>query len=151
MALAASPFGAERAGAEKLSLRSVSALAVAAKASPAFAFTAEHLLYGKRPASASTGRRDALAAAGHHATCILGALGVGLIDHSPDATAAFAVAMLRGETDPGVWYPEEGGALKDRAALLEAAAKGCDNYQMNKAAWMLESKPINLGFGMYLE
>lgn len=90
VALAASPFGAERAGAEKLSLRSVSALAVAAKASPAFAFTAEHLLYGKRPASASTGRRDALAAAGHHATCILGALGVGLIDHSPDATAAFA-------------------------------------------------------------
>ena len=59
--------------------------------------------------------------------------------------------MLRGETDPGVWYPEEAGAVKDRARLLEAAAVGCDNYEMNKAAWMLESKPINLGFGMYLE
>jgi hypothetical protein len=30
-------------------------------------------------------------------------------------------------------------------------AAGCDNYELNKAAWMLESKPINLGFGMYLE
>lgn len=68
-----------------------------------------------------------------------------------DATAAFCAAMLRGETDPGVWYPEEAGAVKDRARLLEAAAVGCDNYEMNKAAWMLESKPINLGFGMYLE
>ena len=68
-----------------------------------------------------------------------------------DATAAFCAAMLRGETDPGVWYPEEAGAVKDRARLLEAAAVGCDNYEMNKAARMLESKPINLGFGMYLE
>ena len=68
-----------------------------------------------------------------------------------DATAAFASAVLRGETEPGVWYPEEEGALKDRMRLLEEASKGCDNYEINKAAWMLESKPINLGFGMYLE
>ena len=68
-----------------------------------------------------------------------------------DATAAFCAAMLRGETDPGVWYPEEAGAVKDRARLLEAVAVGCDNYEMNKAAWMLESKPINLGFGIYIE
>lgn len=67
------------------------------------------------------------------------------------ATAAFASAVLRGETEPGVWYPEEDGALKDRPRLLEAAAKGCTNYEINKAAWMLESKPINLGMGMYLE
>jgi saccharopine dehydrogenase-like NADP-dependent oxidoreductase len=68
-----------------------------------------------------------------------------------DATAAFVCAMLRGETDPGVWYPEEPGAVKDRSRVLEAASAGCSNFEMNKAAWMLESKPINLGFGMYLE
>ena len=74
-----------------------------------------------------------------------------LSDAVGDATAAFATAMLRGETKPGVWYPEEPEAVRDRAALLAAASKGCDNYEINKAAWMLESKPINLGFGMYLE
>ena len=43
------------------------------------------------------------------------------------------------------------GVTGQLAALLAAASKGCDNYENNKAAWMLESKPINLGFGMYLE
>ena len=59
--------------------------------------------------------------------------------------------MLRGETKPGVWYPEEEGAIADRDALFALASEGCDNFVLNKAAWMLESKPINLGFGMYLE
>ena len=74
-----------------------------------------------------------------------------LSDAVGDATAAFARAMLRGETAPGVWYPEEDEAIKDRKRLLEEASKGCDNYVINQAAWMLESKPVNLGFGMYLE
>jgi hypothetical protein len=50
-----------------------------------------------------------------------------------------------------VWYPEEEGAIADRDALFAQASEGCDNFVLNKAAWMLESKPINLGFGMYLE
>jgi saccharopine dehydrogenase-like NADP-dependent oxidoreductase len=74
-----------------------------------------------------------------------------LRDAVGDATAAFASAVLRGETKPGVWYPEEPEAIADRQALLAAASQGCDNYVLNQAAWMLESKPINLGFGMYLD
>ena len=34
---------------------------------------------------------------------------------------------------------------------VRRCVEGCSNYQINKAAWMLESKPINLGFGMYLD
>ena len=74
-----------------------------------------------------------------------------LRDAVGNSTAAFASAMLRGETDPGVWYPEEPEAVADRAALLAAASRGCDNFVINQAAWMLESKPINLGFGLYLD
>ena len=74
-----------------------------------------------------------------------------LSDAVGDSVAAFASAMLAGETRPGVWFPEEPGAIEDRAKLLEAASKGCDNYEINKASWMLESKPINLGFGLYLD
>ena len=99
VAIVANPFGAERVGEEKRSLRSVSALAVAAKASPALAF------------KNAPGRRGehSLAAAGHHATCILGALGVGLIDHSPDATSAFAF----GQESP-----------RERAWLLDGVGPG---------------------------
>merc|ERR1712216_295692 len=74
-----------------------------------------------------------------------------LRDAVGNSTAAFASAMLRGETDPGVWYPEEPEAVADRAALLAAASRGCDNFVINQAAWMLESKPINFGFGLYLD
>jgi short subunit dehydrogenase-like uncharacterized protein len=74
-----------------------------------------------------------------------------LRDAVGNGTAAFASAMLRGETQPGVWYPEEPEAVADRAALLAAASQGCDNFVINQAAWMLESKPINLGFGLYLD
>merc|ERR1719199_473459 len=63
-----------------------------------------------------------------------------LSDAVGDSVAAFASAMLAGETRPGVWFPEEPGAIEDRAKLLEAASKGCDNYEINKASWMLESK-----------
>lgn len=31
--------------------------------------------------------------------------------------------VLRGETEAGVWYPEEDGALKNRPRLLEEASK----------------------------
>ena len=91
VAIAASALGAERVGVEKHRLRSVSALAVAAKASSALAFAAETAgARGGTPAFSAPGTRTVLAAAGHHATCILGALGVGLLDHSPETVAAFA-------------------------------------------------------------
>ena len=84
VAIVANALGAERVGAEKHSLLSVSALAVAANASPASAF---ETVPGRRSARIAS---VTFAAAGHHATCILGALGVGLVDHSPEATSAFA-------------------------------------------------------------
>src|SRR6476659_282785 len=37
------------------------------------------------------------------------------------STAAFARSMLAGSTQPGVWFPEERGALNDRRALLSMA------------------------------
>ena len=37
-------------------------------------------------------------------------------------TAAFARCMLAGHTQPGVWFPEERGALSDRRALMAAKA-----------------------------
>lgn len=64
-------------------------------------------------------------------------------------TAAFALAMLRGECAPGVWYPEEKEAISDRKALFEMAKEGTSLFLLNQAPWMVESKPVNLGFGLY--
>ena len=55
--------------------------------------------------------------AGHHATCILGALGVGLMDHSPDATAAFAF----GRASPRERARLEGGGPGGAGAATRAA------------------------------
>ena len=70
--------------------------------------------------------------------------------------AAFAEAMLEGETQPGVWYPEEKGALSGGAARLRVmhrAAQGytkpCFRFELNKAAWQIESDSKKMGIGMY--
>ncbi|CAL5358015.1 unnamed protein product [Camellia sinensis] len=46
------------------------------------------------------------------------------------ATAAFALAILEGSTQPGVWFPEEpeGIAIEAREALLKRAAQGTINF-----------------------
>eukprot|EP00873_Tetraselmis_striata_P024029 jgi/Tetstr1/444293/TSEL_032184.t1 len=77
------------------------------------------------------------------------------------STAAFANAMLNGETEPGVWFPEEPQAVKVGAAapprpfaaaieLLELASRGCFRFGLNKAFWEIEGDPIQLGMVMYL-
>ncbi|KAL4320068.1 hypothetical protein GQ457_18G012490 [Hibiscus cannabinus] len=57
-----------------------------------------------------------------------------------NATAAFAVAILEGSTQPGVWFPEEpeGIAVEAREDLLKRAAQGTIAFVMNKSkrAWI---------------
>ncbi|KAF9592475.1 hypothetical protein IFM89_015046 [Coptis chinensis] len=68
------------------------------------------------------------------------------------STAAFALAVLEGSTQPGVWYPEEpeGVAIDDREVLLQRASQGTINFVMNKAPWMVETDPKELIFGIFL-
>ncbi|KAL7227200.1 hypothetical protein ACSBR1_022124 [Camellia fascicularis] len=68
------------------------------------------------------------------------------------ATAAFALAILEGSTQPGVWFPEEpeGIAIEAREALLKRAVQGTINFVMNKPPWMVETDPKELGLGIYL-
>ena len=67
--------------------------------------------------------------------------------------AAFARDLLEhpagAATPAGVFFPEEEGALGDAAGLLKRAATGTSNFQENRASWQLESKSIQLGFGLY--
>ncbi|XP_073022886.1 uncharacterized protein [Primulina eburnea] len=67
------------------------------------------------------------------------------------STAAFVLAILEGSTRPGVWFPEEpeGIAVEARKTLLNRAAQGTVNFVMNKAPWMVEKDPKELGFGIY--
>lgn len=65
-------------------------------------------------------------------------------------TAAFARCMLAGQTRPGVWFPEERGALRDRRALLGAASQGAARFLVNRPPWSLETEPVQLGLGFYL-
>ncbi|GAA0186346.1 hypothetical protein LIER_33634 [Lithospermum erythrorhizon] len=67
------------------------------------------------------------------------------------ATAAFALAILEGSTKPGVWFPEEpeGIAVEARELLLQRAAQGTINFVMNKAPWMVETNPKEIGFGIF--
>lgn len=72
------------------------------------------------------------------------------------STAAFAEAILEGSTMPGVWYPEEKGALSSGVARLRVvhrAAQGytkpCFRFELNKAPWQIESDPQFLGMGLY--
>lgn len=66
--------------------------------------------------------------------------------------AAFALAILEGSTQPGVWFPEEpeGIAIEARELLLERAAQGTINFVMHKAPWMVETNPKELGLGIYV-
>lgn len=52
-------------------------------------------------------------------------------------TAAFARCMLAGQTQPGVWFPEEQGALGDRRALLGMASQGCTRFLLNRTPWQV--------------
>ncbi|KAL4318197.1 hypothetical protein GQ457_18G012520 [Hibiscus cannabinus] len=69
-----------------------------------------------------------------------------------NATAAFAVAILEGSTQPGVWFPEEpeGIAVEAREDLLKRAAQGTIAFVMNKPPWMVETDPKELGLGIYV-
>ncbi|XP_058226662.1 uncharacterized protein LOC131335326 isoform X1 [Rhododendron vialii] len=68
------------------------------------------------------------------------------------AAAAFAIAILEGSTQAGVWFPEEpeGIAIEAREALLKRAAEGTISFIMNKPPWMVETDPKELGLGIYL-
>ena len=63
--------------------------------------------------------------------------------------AAFAQAVLAGETQPGVWFPEEPEAVQDRPALLKLASRGCTQFQINRPPWAIETDPTQLGMGFY--
>ncbi|KAL5766471.1 hypothetical protein ACOSP7_017088 [Xanthoceras sorbifolium] len=69
-----------------------------------------------------------------------------------NATAAFALAVLEGSTQPGVWFPEEpeGIAVEARELLLEHATRGTANFVMNKPPWMVETVPKEVGLGIYV-
>ncbi|KAK9079404.1 hypothetical protein SSX86_001075 [Deinandra increscens subsp. villosa] len=68
------------------------------------------------------------------------------------STAAFALAVLEGSTQPGVWFPEEpeGIAIEARELLLQRAAQGTINFAMHKAPWMVETNPKEVGLGIYV-
>nr|CAD1821959.1 unnamed protein product [Ananas comosus var. bracteatus] len=68
------------------------------------------------------------------------------------SVAAFALAVLEGSTQPGVWFPEEpeGIAVEAREVLLDRAAQGTVNFIMNKPPWMVETDPKEIGLGIYV-
>ncbi|KAG4386647.1 hypothetical protein AAZX31_11G093500 [Glycine max] len=68
------------------------------------------------------------------------------------ATAAFALAILEGSTQPGVWFPEEtqGIPIEAREILLNRASQGTFNFIMNRSPWMVETNPKEFGLGIYL-
>ncbi|CAN6362201.1 unnamed protein product [Urochloa humidicola] len=68
------------------------------------------------------------------------------------ATAAFSLVVLEGNTQPGVWFPEEpeGIAIEARKLLLERASQGTSNFVMNKPSWMVETDPKEVGLGIYV-
>ncbi|CAL4977380.1 unnamed protein product [Urochloa decumbens] len=57
------------------------------------------------------------------------------------AATAFVLAILEGNTQPGVWFPEEvrGIATKARKLLLERTTQGATNFVMNKTSSMVET------------
>jgi len=65
------------------------------------------------------------------------------------SVAGFAQAVLKGQTAPGVWYPEEKEALSDRREFLKFAATGCERFDLNRSAWALESEPKQVGGLIY--
>lgn len=67
------------------------------------------------------------------------------------STAAFAACMLAGQTQPGVWFPEQAEAIPDRPLLLHLARYGTKQLLLNKSPFQLAADPVQLGFGIYLE
>ncbi|PNY07006.1 saccharopine dehydrogenase [Trifolium pratense] len=68
------------------------------------------------------------------------------------STAAFALAVLEGSTQPGVWFPEEpqGIPIEAREVLLKRASQGTINFAMNRSPWMIETNPKEVGLGIYV-
>lgn len=62
---------------------------------------------------------------------------------------AFARCILDGNTEPGVWYPEQKEAIKNRKIFLNHASEGCRRLILNRPAWQIESEPKRIGLGMY--
>ncbi|URD77327.1 Saccharopine dehydrogenase [Musa troglodytarum] len=91
--------------------------------------------------------------------CSNGRSTVGLFTHKKLSVsvgysiAAFALAVLEGSTQHGVWFPEEpeGIAIDARKVLLEraVAAEGTINFVMNKPPWLVETDPKEIGLGIY--
>lgn len=89
--------------------------------------------------------------------CTNGRTTLGLFTHKQlsvsvgNSTAAFAMALLEGGTQPGVWFPEqpEGVAVESRGKLLERAAQGTINFVLNQIPWMVETNPKEIGLGIY--
>jgi hypothetical protein len=113
VAIAASPFGAERVdAASRRRLRFVSAIAVAARTVPAFASATESLAtarYAVPKRSIGVPPSGVLSAlAGHHAASIRDALGRDSADFSPAATTAFAFGVARGGPTTRFAYPAAG-------------------------------------------
>jgi hypothetical protein len=67
------------------------------------------------------------------------------------STAAFAYCLLAGETKPGFWYPEQEEAIPNRPLLLKLASHGTKQFLLNKSPWEIESDPVQLGFGIYIQ
>ena len=72
-----------------------------------------------------------------------------------NSTASFARSILDGRVNPGVWFPEEESAFidydADADAILSRASKGCRKFLVSQAPWQVDSKPRQVGMGMYLE
>jgi hypothetical protein len=67
------------------------------------------------------------------------------------STAAFAACMLAGQTQPGVWFPEQEEAIPNRELLLKLASHGATQCLLNKSPFQLQNDPVQLGFGIYIE
>ncbi|KAJ6905154.1 hypothetical protein NC652_023029 [Populus alba x Populus x berolinensis] len=69
-----------------------------------------------------------------------------------NATAALALAILDGSTQPGVWFPEEpeGIAIEARELLLNRATEGTINFIMNKTQ-VVEITDLSGGFHLALK
>lgn len=67
------------------------------------------------------------------------------------STAAFAACMLAGQSQPGVWFPEQQEAIPDRTLLLHLASQGTKQMLLNKSPFQLAADPVQLGFGIYLQ
>ncbi|GAB2277048.1 hypothetical protein Dimus_011757 [Dionaea muscipula] len=68
------------------------------------------------------------------------------------ATAAFVLAVLEGNTQPGVWFPEEtqGIAVEARKTLLTRATEAAINFVMDRPPWMVETDPKEIVLGIYV-